>query len=106
MKKQGAKELYIMDARSYAAALSNTAIGGGYESVENYGPNVKIEWLDLGNIHDVKRSFHCMLNSPFSDEGTKDWKTTMKNILHAARHIAKKLLGDACVLIVGCRALF
>lgn len=51
------KKILIVDARSYASAVTNRARGGGCECPEYY-PCAAIEFMNLGNIHVIRKSFH------------------------------------------------
>ena len=48
-----AKQVLIIDARSYAAAVGNRARGGGVECPEYY-PNSEILFMNLANIHSIR----------------------------------------------------
>lgn len=62
------KKILIVDARSYASAVTNRARGGGCECPEYY-PSADIQFMNLGNIHAIRRSFHALraLCSPQPD---------------------------------------
>lgn len=51
------KKILIVDARSYASAVTNRARGGGCECPEYY-PSAEIQFMSLGNIHAIRKSFH------------------------------------------------
>lgn len=51
------KKVLIMDARSYTTAVANRARGGGCECPEYY-PSCNIEFMNLANIHGIRKSFH------------------------------------------------
>ncbi|XP_035207157.1 myotubularin-related protein 3-like [Stegodyphus dumicola] len=53
------KKLLIIDARSYAAAMTNRAKGGGYEC-DGYYSNCEIQYMGLANIHTIRNSFACV----------------------------------------------
>lgn len=53
------KKILIVDARSYASAVTNRARGGGCECPEYY-PCAAIEFMNLGNIHVIRKSFHAL----------------------------------------------
>ena len=48
-----------MDARSYAAAVANRARGGGVECNEYY-PNSEVVFMNLPNIHTVRKAFQAL----------------------------------------------
>ena len=50
------KSVLILDARSYAAAVGNRARGGGVEC-NDYYPNAEITFMNLANIHYIRKSF-------------------------------------------------
>lgn len=52
------QKMLILDLRSYAAAIANRAKGGGSEYPEYY--NCEIQYLNLVNIHEIRKSF-CAL---------------------------------------------
>lgn len=53
------KKLLIIDARSYAAAVTNRAKGGGYEC-DGYYPHCEVQYMGLANIHAIRSSFHSV----------------------------------------------
>lgn len=48
-----------MDARSYTTAVANRARGGGCECPEYY-PRCEIQFMNLANIHSIRKSFHAI----------------------------------------------
>ncbi|EDO39920.1 predicted protein, partial [Nematostella vectensis] len=53
------KQVLIVDARSYTAAYANRGKGGGFEYTEYY-PNCEVMFMNLANIHGIRRSFHSL----------------------------------------------
>jgi myotubularin-related protein 3/4 len=53
------KKILIVDARSYTSAVTNRARGGGCECPEYY-PSAEIQFMSLGNIHAIRKSFHAL----------------------------------------------
>lgn len=53
------KKILIVDARSYTSAVTNRARGGGCECAEYY-PCAEIQFMSLGNIHVIRKSFHAL----------------------------------------------
>lgn len=51
--------MLIIDARSYAAAMANRAKGGGCEHSEYY-QRCEIQFMDLANIHSIRKSFQSI----------------------------------------------
>jgi myotubularin-related protein 3/4 len=50
------QKLLILDARSYTTAVANRARGGGCECLEYY-TNCEIQFMNLANIHSIRKSF-------------------------------------------------
>lgn len=66
---------YILDARPYASAMANRAMGAGFERSEHYG-GLRVEFLGIDNIHTVsdslaklKRAVRAALPGPFGSQG-------------------------------------
>ena len=63
----------IFDARPYNSALGNRARGGGFEQIEYYQiANAKQEFLNIRNIHAVRKSFQnfedlCIISGLFKN---------------------------------------
>ncbi|XP_046684264.1 myotubularin-related protein 3-like isoform X1 [Homalodisca vitripennis] len=104
------KKLLIMDARSYATAWVNRARGGGCEYPEYY-PKCEIQFMNLANIHAIRKSF-CSLRSicwPSVDqpnwysllEGTR-WLQNMAGLIHAAITLANAVENDGRPVLVHC----
>ena len=53
------QSVVIVDARSYAAAVANRARGGGVECIEYY-PNCEVVFMNLPNIHAVRKAFQAL----------------------------------------------
>lgn len=53
------QKVVIVDARSYAAAVANRARGGGVECHEYY-PSSEVVFMNLPNIHAVRKSFQAL----------------------------------------------
>ncbi|XP_065333653.1 myotubularin-related protein 3 isoform X1 [Cloeon dipterum] len=103
------KNVVIVDARSYTTAVANRARGGGCECAEYY-PNCIIAFMNLSNIHAVRKSCQvlrtlCALDDPqnwFSQlEGCK-WFQLLASILRAAVTVAVALDRDATPVLVHC----
>eukprot|EP01083_Nonionella_stella_P014454 40591_1 len=52
----------IFDCRSHLAAEANRLKGKGTENVNNYTGNSSIEFLEIGNIHCMRRSYDALIN--------------------------------------------
>ena len=85
--------LCIVDCRSYTASIGNKVKGGGTEYTEYY--DCDIEYLNLPNIHNIRKSFHALTsllhsldtNSWLSSlDGTK-WLSNLSSLLRAAVNV-------------------
>ncbi|XP_050521870.1 myotubularin-related protein 3 [Daktulosphaira vitifoliae] len=104
------KVLVVIDARSYPSAVANRARGGGCECPEYY-PGCEIRFMNLANIHAVRKSFHLLrqLCSSPSDlpnwysllESTR-WLHNMSGLLHAANTIAATIELEMHPVLVHC----
>ena len=112
-KEEGNKKVLVMDARSYAAAVGNRARGGGVECAEYYD-NTEILFMNLPNIHSIRKSFQALRllcsSSSSSDqgatwfqslEGTK-WLQNMSGLLKAAIRCAQALGVEGRPVLVHC----
>lgn len=65
--------MLIVDARSYTTAVANRARGGGCEFPQYY-PQCDIEFMNLANIHAVRKSFLLLrtLCSSTGNSGNSD----------------------------------
>ncbi|XP_055307101.1 myotubularin-related protein 4 isoform X5 [Sitodiplosis mosellana] len=70
------KKILIVDARSYASAVTNRARGGGCECAEYY-PCAAIEFMNLGNIHVIRKSFHALRALAASPTDSQSWFTAL-----------------------------
>ncbi|KAL5016282.1 hypothetical protein ScPMuIL_005871 [Solemya velum] len=86
------KRLLIIDCRSYGAAFANRAKGGGCECAEYY-PNCEIQFMNLANIHSIRKSFLALRTlcsggpdqvSWLSGLETTKWTQYLGSILRAA----------------------
>lgn len=55
----GQRKVLIIDARAYSAAVVNRAKGGGCEC-EEYYPGCEVLFMNLANIHSIRKSFHSL----------------------------------------------
>ena len=86
------RKVLIVDARSYAAAVGNRARGGGVEGPEYY-PNTEIQFMNLANIHSIRKSFQslrALCHSPpdqtswFQAVDSTKWLHHMSGLLKAS----------------------
>ncbi|KYN28958.1 Myotubularin-related protein 3 [Trachymyrmex cornetzi] len=105
-----AKKVLIVDARSYTTAVANRARGGGCECPEYY-PSCDIQFMNLPNIHSIRKSFHAVRQLCASDadqpnwlsllEGTR-WLQHMSGLLRAAVTVASAIERDGRPVLVHC----
>jgi len=104
------KKVLIIDARSYAAAVGNRARGGGVECQEYYS-NAEILFMNMPNIHSIRKSFVALRvlchSSPDQTswfqglDGTK-WLHHISGLLKAAVRCATALQTEGRPVIVHC----
>lgn len=104
------KKVLIMDARSYTTAVANRARGGGCECPEYY-PSCDIQFMNLANIHSIRKSFHglrqlCATSAEQPNwytllEGTR-WLQHMSGLLRAAVVAASTVDREARPVLVHC----
>ncbi|XP_018323498.1 myotubularin-related protein 4 isoform X3 [Agrilus planipennis] len=107
---QEKKKVLIMDARSYTTAVANRARGGGCECPEYY-PNCEIQFMNLANIHSIRKSFHalrqlCTLTADQPNwysllEGTR-WLQHMSGLMKAAVTLVNAVEDEARPVLVHC----
>ncbi|XP_044763378.1 myotubularin-related protein 3 isoform X2 [Coccinella septempunctata] len=102
-------QVLILDARSYAIAVANRARGGGCECPEYYS-NCEIQFMNLANIHSIRKSFQALrlLCTSSSDqtwhsqlENTK-WLQHMSGLMKAAVTLVTAVDSDARSVMVHC----
>lgn len=104
------KRVMIVDCRSYRASMANRLKGGGVECVEYY-PTCDIQFMNLDNIHAIRKAFtqlrqHCstasdQLNWLSSLEGTK-WMTYLANLLRTACLVVNVMSKERRSVVVHC----
>ncbi|KAJ8917303.1 hypothetical protein NQ315_002321 [Exocentrus adspersus] len=107
---QTEKKVLIMDARSYTTAVANRARGGGCECPDYY-PNCEIQFMNLANIHSIRKSFHALrlLCTSSADqpnwysqlEGTR-WLQHMSGLMSAALTLVTAVERDERPVLVHC----
>ncbi|XP_070490191.1 phosphatidylinositol-3,5-bisphosphate 3-phosphatase MTMR4 isoform X2 [Chironomus tepperi] len=93
------KKLLIVDARSYASAVTNRARGGGVECTEYY-PSSEIQFMNLGNIHVIRRSFQNLRTLCALDIDSLNWYSLLEKT-NWLQHIS----GILCATNIVCRAI-
>ncbi|KAG6455329.1 hypothetical protein O3G_MSEX009150 [Manduca sexta] len=100
-------KLLIVDARSYASAVTNRARGGGCEC-QQYYPAADIQFMCLPNIHHVRRSFQQMRALAAEPGDQANWHSNLERtlwlqyvsgVLRAAAVAARALAGARPVLV-------
>lgn len=71
------KKILIVDARSYASAVTNRARGGGVECQEYY-PSAEIQFMNLANIHVVRKSFQSLRQLCALEIDTPNWYSLLE----------------------------
>ena len=88
------RKVYIVDARSYIAAVGNKAIGGGYEDLQYY-KNCQIVFGDIENIHAVRdayRKLFSLCENSFQTKDKKNILNVIKFMRHKRKHIFMNLI--------------
>ncbi|XP_030379367.1 myotubularin-related protein 3 isoform X2 [Scaptodrosophila lebanonensis] len=74
------RKILIVDARSYTSAVTNRARGGGCECIEYY-PCAEIEFMNLGNIHAIRKSFHAVRQLCASSPDDPSWLSQLEKTM-------------------------
>lgn len=74
------KKVLIVDARSYASAVTNRARGGGVECPEYY-TSAEIQFMNLGNIHAIRKSFHALRFLCASPPDVPNWYSLLERTM-------------------------
>uniref|UniRef100_A0A6M2DVL6 phosphatidylinositol-3,5-bisphosphate 3-phosphatase n=1 Tax=Xenopsylla cheopis TaxID=163159 RepID=A0A6M2DVL6_XENCH len=82
---QQVKKVLIVDARSYTSAVTNRARGGGCECPEYY--NAEIQFMSLGNIHVIRKSFMALRNLCAMPADCANWLTLLERT-HWLQHLS------------------
>lgn len=90
------KKVLIVDARSYATAVANRARGGGCECPEYY-PQCEIQFMNLANIHTIRKSHHALRLLVASSPDIPNWLSLLENTRWLA-HIAGLMKAAAVVV--------
>ncbi|XP_059051540.1 myotubularin-related protein 3 [Achroia grisella] len=101
------QKLLIVDARSYASAVTNRARGGGCEC-QQYYPAADIQFMCLPNIHHVRRSFQQMRALVAEPSDQANWHSNLERtlwpqyvagVLRAAGVVARAVAGGRPALV-------
>lgn len=77
------RKVLIVDARAYSAAVMNRAKGGGCEC-EEYYPGCEVLFMNLANIHTIRKSFQCLRMLCSGPRDAPNWWSNLEktNWLH------------------------
>ncbi|XP_071520324.1 phosphatidylinositol-3,5-bisphosphate 3-phosphatase MTMR3 isoform X3 [Panulirus ornatus] len=104
------KKVLIVDARSYATAVANRARGGGCECPEYY-PQCEIQFMNLANIHTIRKSHHALRQLASSSPDIPNWLSLLENsrwlghlsgLLKAAVTVVQAVVREARPVLVHC----
>ncbi|XP_034951437.1 myotubularin-related protein 3 [Chelonus insularis] len=104
------KKVLIIDARSYTTAVANRARGGGCECPDYYS-SCDIQFMNLPNIHSIRKSFHAIRQLCASDANLPNWLTLlegtrwlqhMSDLLQAAVTVASAIEREGRPVLVHC----
>lgn len=104
-KESNKKSMCILDARSYTAAMGNRTKGGGFEW-DGYYIDCEVYYMDLENIHSLRKSFERLRNllckqnrQGFGDFESTGWPSMISSIFRAANHAVLELQSGRSVLV-------
>ena len=104
------QKLLIVDARSYATAVANRARGGGCECPEYY-PTCEIQFMNLDNIHGIRKSHHSLrhlvslppdIPNYLSLLENSRWLSHVAGLLRAAVTVAQTVANEGRPVLVHC----
>ncbi|XP_076057097.1 phosphatidylinositol-3,5-bisphosphate 3-phosphatase MTMR3 isoform X2 [Oratosquilla oratoria] len=104
------KKVLIVDARSYATAVANRARGGGCECPEYY-PACEIQFMNLANIHTIRKSHHALRQLVGSPADTPNWLSVLEStrwlahisgLIKAAVTVTHAIVDEARPVLVHC----
>jgi len=74
------QKILIVDARSYVSAVGNRTRGGGFESAEYY-TSAEIQFMNLGNIHAIRKSFQSLRQLCASPQDNPNWLSSLERTM-------------------------
>uniref|UniRef100_W8BUE2 Myotubularin-related protein 3 n=3 Tax=Ceratitis capitata TaxID=7213 RepID=W8BUE2_CERCA len=104
------RKVLIVDARSYTSAIGNRARGGGCECIEYY-PFAEIQFMCLGNIHVIRKSFHALRTlcaAPPTDANwlglleKTNWLQHLSGLFAATTTVLQAIEKKGCPVVVHC----
>jgi len=104
--------LYIMDARPKLNARANKIKGGGFENT-NFYKNTKLEFLDIDNIHIMRKSRKSLASLIEKTSSTKDkewlqllgkteWLQHIRQLLKGTYSMIRVLTREKCSVLCHC----
>ena len=104
-----ARKLFvIIDARPLLNAAANQVNGKGFENVANYGDNFMIQFMDIDNIHAVRKSYEGMMDASETDKSffqkaeASGWLKHVRKVLKAANQIVHHVAYQEQSVLVHC----
>ncbi|GAM19372.1 hypothetical protein SAMD00019534_025470 [Acytostelium subglobosum LB1] len=103
------RPVYLIDARPKLNAIANTANGAGFENISNY-PNCKLVFLNIANIHVMRRSLEKLVAtmSPYGGDGDgkhlsaieeSNWLNHVRGCLAGGVYVAELIQKNISVLV-------
>lgn len=93
------KKILIVDCRSYTSAVTNRARGGGVECVEYY-TSAEIQFMNLGNIHVIRKSYHALRMLCASASDNANWYSILEKT-----EWLKNMAGLVTATVIVCHAI-
>ncbi|XP_071094279.1 phosphatidylinositol-3,5-bisphosphate 3-phosphatase MTMR3-like isoform X1 [Haliotis cracherodii] len=104
------KKMLLIDCRSYGAAFANRAKGGGCESADYY-PTCEIQFMNLANIHTIRKSFIALRTLCSTHPDPASWLSSLEHtkwlqynssLLRAATLVVNAIDKEARPVLVHC----
>lgn len=104
------RKMLIVDARSYASAVTNRARGGGCECIDYY-PSAEIQFMNLANIHAIRKSFNALrqlcasqpdMGSWLSNLEKTQWLQHLSGLLAASVTVSRTIEVEGRPVLVHC----
>ncbi|XP_044171154.1 myotubularin-related protein 4-like [Acropora millepora] len=104
------RKVLIVDARAYSAAVVNRAKGGGCEC-EEYYPGCEVLFMNLANIHTIRKSFQSLRTLCSGPRDATNWWSSLEKtnwlhhislLLNATNTVANAIHNDRRPVVVHC----